>query len=126
MTTTILYIEDNPQNMRLVRKMLEAVGYHFIEAQDGLSGIEAALIHQPDIILMDMNLPDMDGLSVTAELRSLSQFATTPIIALTANAMHGDRERITSRGCDAYLAKPISRNELINTIHRFQIIRQSA
>ncbi len=126
MTATILYVEDNPQNMRLVRKMLEVVGYRVIEAQDGLSGIEAALIHQPDIILMDMNLPDMDGLSVTAELRSLPQFANTPIIALTANTMHGDRERFIARGCDAYLAKPISRNELINTIHRFQMVSQSA
>ena len=126
MTTSILYVEDNPQNMRLVRKMLEAVGYHIIEAQDGMSGIDAAILHQPDIILMDMNLPDMDGLAVTAELRKLPQFANTPVIALTANAMHGDRERFTTGGCDAYLAKPISRNELINAINRFMLARQTA
>ncbi len=126
MTANILYVEDNPQNMRLVRKMLEVVGYHIIEAQDGISGIEAALTYQPDIILMDMNLPDMDGLAVTAYLRGLPQFLHTPIIALTANAMHGDRERFTTGGCDAYLAKPISRNELINAIHRFTLASQSA
>jgi len=127
MTATILYVEDNPQNMRLVRKMLEAGGYNMIGAQDGMTGIEAAMEHQPDIILMDMNLPDMDGLAVTAKLRTMPEFVNTPVIALTANAMHGDRERFTSNGgCDAYLAKPITRNELINAVHRFLLARQLA
>lgn len=123
---TILYIEDNPQNMRLVRKMLQTDGFEMIEAQDGLSGIEAALQHNPDIILMDINLPDIDGLEVTARLRQYPQFANTPIIALTANAMHGDRERITNGGCNGYLAKPITRNELLNTVKRFLWVAQTA
>jgi two-component system, cell cycle response regulator DivK len=124
--TTVLYIEDNPHNMRLVRKMLQTDGFEMVEAQDGLSGIEAALAHNPSIILMDINLPDIDGLEVTARLRKYPQFARTPIIALTANAMHGDRERITSGGCDGYLAKPITRNELLNTIRRFLLVAQTA
>lgn len=126
MDTTILYVEDNPQNMRLVRKMLNSAGFDMIEAQDGFTGIEMALQHNPTIILMDMNLPDIDGLEVTARLRQYPQFASTPIIALTANAMHGDRERITSGGCDGYLAKPITRNELVNMVNRFLVVRQTA
>jgi two-component system cell cycle response regulator DivK len=123
---TILYIEDNPQNMRLVRKILNSAGYEMLEAQDGHSGIEAALSSTPDLILMDINLPDIDGLEVTARLREYPQFAHTPIIALTANAMHGDRERITSGGCDGYLAKPITRNELLNAVSRFLLVAQTA
>ncbi|MCU0466651.1 MAG: response regulator [Anaerolineae bacterium] len=126
MDTTILYVEDNPQNMRLVRKMLNSAGFDMLEAQDGFTGIEMALQHNPTIILMDMNLPDIDGLEVTARLREYPQFAHTPIIALTANAMHGDRERITSGGCDGYLAKPITRNELVNMVNRFLVVRQTA
>lgn len=126
MQTTILYVEDNPQNMRLVRKMLNSAGFDMIEAQDGFTGIEMALQHNPTIILMDMNLPDIDGLEVTARLRQYPQFVNTPIIALTANAMHGDRERITSGGCDGYLAKPITRNELVNMVNRFLVVRQTA
>lgn len=126
MSAVILYVEDNPQNMRLVRKMLEVEGYKMFGAQDGFTGIEAAVYYQPDIILMDMDLPDMNGLEVTARLRSIPEFANTPIIALTASAMDGDRERFIVGGCNAYLAKPITRNELINAVHRFMLARQTA
>lgn len=119
MTPKILYVEDNPQNMRLVRKMLTVGGYDMIEAADGETGLEMAMDCRPDLILMDINLPDIDGMEVTARLKSMPDFANTPIIALTANAMHGDRERYTSAGCDGYLAKPITKNELLNTITHF-------
>lgn len=115
----ILYVEDNPQNMRLVRKMLLIGGYEMIEAVDGLTGIEVAIREMPDLILMDMNLPDIDGMEATARLRKNPQTAHIPIIALTANAMHGDRERFLASGCDGYIAKPITKNELLNTISHF-------
>lgn len=115
----ILYVEDNPQNMRLVRKMLKGDMYTMIEAPDGCSGFEIALREQPDIILMDINLPDIDGLEVTNRLRNHPDFHQVPIIALTANAMIGDKERFLEGGCDGYLAKPVSRRELLTAIEDF-------
>lgn len=119
MTNIILYVEDNPQNMRLVRKMLKTGGYDMIEATDGQSGLEMALEYKPDLILMDINLPDIDGMEVTMRLKANPAMVHTPIVALTANAMFGDRERFTSAGCDGYLAKPVTRNELLNTVAHF-------
>ena len=119
MTRTILYIEDNPQNMRLVRKMLKGGGYEMIEASDGRSGVKLALEVKPDLILMDINLPDIDGIEATRNLKDNDSCADIPVIALTANAMHGDRERFMAAGCDGYIAKPITRNELLNTIAYF-------
>jgi two-component system, cell cycle response regulator DivK len=115
----ILYIEDNPHNMRLVRKMLQRGGYDMVEATDGFSGLEVANAQHPDLILMDINLPDIDGMEVTSRLKLCSDLCHIPIIALTANAMHGDRERFTQCGCDGYLAKPVTRNELLNTVSYF-------
>ena len=115
----ILYVEDNPQNMRLVRKILKHAGYEVLEAEDGLSGIEMTKSHQPDLILMDVNLPDIDGLEATQRIRKLPEFATTPIIALTANAMVGDREKALQAGCDGYLPKPISKTELLKTVSEY-------
>lgn len=119
MAARILYIEDNPQNMRLVRKMLHIGGYQMIEAADGLSGVATARRESPDLILMDINLPDIDGLEATARIKALDDLAHVPVIALTANAMHGDRERFLAAGCDGYLAKPVTKNELLNTIAHF-------
>lgn len=116
---TVLYIEDNPQNMRLVRKYLKIVDITMLGAIDGLSGIATAVAQRPDIILVDVNLPDIDGLEVTKRLKRHSYMEDTPIIALTANAMHGDRERCLAAGCDDYLAKPISRQELYNTLQKY-------
>jgi len=115
----ILYVEDNPQNMRLVRKILKHAGYEVLEAEDGLSGIEMAKSQQPDLILMDVNLPDIDGLEATQRIRQLPEFAKTPIIALTANAMVGDREKALQAGCDGYLPKPISKTELLKTVGEY-------
>ncbi|MDX2162789.1 MAG: response regulator [bacterium] len=116
---TILYIEDNPQNMRLVRKMLNSAGYHVLEASDGASGLEMARSAHPDIILMDVNLPDIEGLELTRRMRQEEAFATMPIIALTANAMHGDRERCLEAGCSGYIPKPITKTELLTTVAHF-------
>jgi two-component system, cell cycle response regulator DivK len=115
----ILYVEDNPQNMRLVRKMLRVGGYDMIEAIDGTTGIEVATNEVPDLILMDINLPDIDGMEATARLKADHDLRHIPIIALTANAMFGDKERFLDAGCDGYLAKPVSKNELLNTIAYF-------
>lgn len=119
MTVCVLYIEDNPQNMRLVRKMLRIGGYDMIEAVNGLTGVAIAAREKPDLILMDINLPDIDGLEATARLKASPELAHIPVIALTANAMHGDRERFIAAGCDGYLAKPVTKNELLNTIAHF-------
>jgi len=116
----ILYVEDNPQNMRLVRKILMAAGYEVIEATNGLSGIATAEREKPDLILMDVNLPDINGLEATTRLKaSEASVAAIPVIALTANAMHGDRENCMAAGCDGYLAKPVMKNELLNTVAIF-------
>ncbi len=119
MKARILCVEDNQQNMRLVRKILTTAGYEVFEAFDGMSGIEMAERERPNLILMDVNLPDIDGLEATARLKQQPAFVQTPIIALTANAMHGDRERCLDAGCDGYIPKPITKNELLNTVAHF-------
>lgn len=115
----ILYIEDNPHNMRLVRKMLKMGGYEVIEAINGKDGLNMAASERPDLILLDINLPDMDGIQVCDELKTGESTSYIPVVALTANAMHGDRERFLDSGMDGYLAKPITRNELLNTVRQF-------
>ncbi len=115
----ILYIEDNPQNMRLVRKMLSVGGYEILEASDGTSGLQMAFDERPDLILMDINLPDIDGMEITMRIKADPSTRHIPIVALTANAMYGDRERFTAAGCDGYLAKPVTKNELLTTIAQF-------
>lgn len=112
----ILYIEDNFQNRRLVKKLLRMSGYEMIEAEDGLQGIAIAARERPDLILMDINLPGIDGLEATSRLKSSPDLSYIPIIALTAAAMRGDRERIMAAGCDGYLQKPIDNVQLINTV----------
>lgn len=119
MSPKILYIEDNPQNMRLVRKMLSVGGYEMIEAKDGVSGVNLAVKENPDLILMDINLPDIDGMEATSRLKAMPEVRHIPVVAVTANAMHGDRERYTSAGCDGYIAKPVTKNELLNTVAYF-------
>jgi GAF domain-containing protein/DNA-binding response OmpR family regulator len=106
-STKILHIEDNAENRMLVRALLEAEGYTLVEAEDGLSGIEAALREEPALILLDINLPGVDGYEVGVILRSFPGLAATPIVAVTAYAMEGDRERMLVAGCDGYIPKPI-------------------
>jgi two-component system cell cycle response regulator DivK len=119
MTSKILYVEDNPQNMRLVKKILMSAGYAVLEATDGLTSVALAAREHPDLILMDINLPDINGLEATARLKASPQLADIPVIALTANAMHGDREHCIAAGCDGYLAKPVMKSELLNTVANF-------
>ena len=118
-TKRVLYIEDNAMNMRLVRRLLTANGYTVIEATDGLKGIAVAARERPELILMDINLPGIDGMEATSRLKSSYDLSHIPIVALTAVAMKGDRERIMAAGCDDYLQKPIDNALLIETVRRF-------
>jgi two-component system cell cycle response regulator DivK len=115
----ILYVEDNFQNKRLVKKILKSKGYDVIEAEDGLQGIAIAARERPDLILMDINIPGIDGMEATSRLKSSPDLSHIPIIALTANAMRGDRERIMAAGCDDYMQKPIDNAKLIEVIQRY-------
>ncbi len=96
-----------------------SVGYEVLEATEGLTGVAVAAREQPDLILMDINLPDINGLEATARLKASPQLSWIPVIALTANAMHGDREHCIAAGCDGYLAKPVMKSELLNTVATF-------
>ena len=115
----VLYVEDNPQNMRLVRKILVHAGYEMLEAEDGNTGLEVARSQMPSMILMDVNLPDIDGLEVTAILKADPATSSIPIIALTANAMVGDKEKALEAGCDDYLPKPVSRKVLLEMVEQY-------
>jgi signal transduction histidine kinase/DNA-binding response OmpR family regulator len=115
----ILYIEDNRENRMLVRAILEAEGYRVVDAEDGLSGIEAAIREEPALILLDVNLPAIDGYEVVAVIKSFPAFATTPVIALTAYAMEGDRQRTLVAGCDGYIQKPIDVDAFPKQVEEF-------
>lgn len=119
MAFRILCVEDNPQNMRLVRKILNNNGYEVLEAEDATTGIEIAHRELPDLILMDINLPDIDGLEATRRIKQVDHLVHIPIVALTANAMHGDRERCLEAGCNGYVPKPITKSELLSTVAHF-------
>jgi two-component system, cell cycle response regulator DivK len=114
MPNTVLYIEDNPDNMQLVERALKARGYEVVKATTGLQGIETAEQSNPDLILLDINLPDIDGYEVARRLRgsSIPQMLNVPIIAVTANALKGDAEKALEAGCDFYMSKPINVREL--------------
>lgn len=114
MGKNILYIEDNPDNMLLVQRAVESRGYTLIKAVNGLTGVDTAENQEVDLILLDINLPDIDGYEVARRLRksSKSQLAYIPIIAITANALKGDAERALEAGCDVYMSKPINIREL--------------
>ena len=112
MTQKILIVEDNPRNMRLIEMLLKARGYALLNATDGEQAMNMAIRERPDLIIMDIQLPTVDGIEVTRRLRQTPALSRTPIIALTAYAMKGDRERFISAGCDAYLSKPINTREL--------------
>jgi CheY-like chemotaxis protein len=114
----ILYIEDNFQNKRLVRKILNSRGFEVIEADDGLTGVEMAAKELPDLILMDISLPGIDGVEATQRIKARGDTTRIPIIALTANAMRGDRERFIAAGCDDYLPKPISTHDLLEMVQK--------
>jgi two-component system, cell cycle response regulator DivK len=109
----VLVIEDNEKNMKLLRDVLQATGYRTLEADSGEAGVELARAHRPSLVLMDVQLPGMSGVEALERLREDEGTAETPVLALTAQAMRGDRERFLDAGFDGYLAKPIDVTELI-------------
>ncbi len=113
---TVVYIEDNYHNRRLVRKILEASGYRVVEAEDGLGGLALVRELRPPLVLLDIGLPDIDGLEVVRHIRADADIASIPVIAISASAMRGDRELFLAAGCDDYLAKPIKVAELLHLV----------
>ena len=124
MKEKILIVEDNPRNMRLLEMTLRAKGYTLLEAIDGGEALDMAVRERPDLIIMDIQLPKVNGLAVTRKLRGMPEFRHIPIIAITAYAMKGDRERVIRAGCDAYLPKPINTRELPGMIAAMLLHRQ--
>ena len=116
---TILYIEDNPENRLLVKRVLQAEGYTVIEADSGKAGLSKAEATRPDLILMDINLPEIDGYELTRRLKQMPHLAGVPVVAMTANVMKGDREKTLAAGCDGYIQKPIDVDQLPMQIARF-------
>lgn len=115
----ILHIEDNFENRILVRRLLQVEGFDLIEAENAAEALELLKNHQPDMILMDMNMPDIDGYTLTHQLRNRPELAATPIIAITANVMKGDREKSMGAGCDGYIEKPIDVDRFIDQVNLF-------
>ncbi len=118
-TPRILYIEDNAGNRTLVKRVLEAEGYLVVEAPDGKTGLELAIAQTPDLILMDINLPEVDGYTMTSRIRATPGLEKIKIVAVTANVMRGDKEKTLAAGCDGYLQKPIDVDLLPEQIARF-------
>jgi two-component system, cell cycle response regulator DivK len=116
---TILYVEDNPDNRLLVRRILMAYGYRIIEAEHASKAFEILQIETPDLILMDINMPEMDGYALTEKLRRIPALTNIPVIALTANVMKGDRERTIQAGCDGYIQKPVDVDTFPEQISKF-------
>lgn len=112
----VLYIEDNFDNRLLVRRVLMASDFEVEEADNAPLGIQMARTNPPDIILMDVNMPGMDGLTATAKIRAIPELNHVPVVALTANAMEGDKEKTLSAGCDGYIRKPIDVDKLPDEI----------
>ncbi len=119
MGAKILYIEDNPDNRLLVCRILMVEGYEVLEAEEGETGIQLAVEEQPDLILMDMNLPEVDGYELTRRVREIPELQDVPVIAMTANVMHGDREKTLEAGCDGYIPKPIDVDKLPQQVEEF-------
>jgi len=121
MKPNILYIEDNPDNMMLVRRILRPDCYNLIESRSGFQGLAIAESQDIDLILLDINLPDIDGYEVARRLRASTKtvLAHTPIIVVTANAMRGDAQKALEAGCDVYMSKPINIQELLDKVEYF-------
>ncbi len=119
MTKTVLIVEDNELNMKLFHDLLEAHGYQTVGTRNGIDALALARQHRPDLILMDIQLPEVSGLEVTKWLKDDAELKAIPVVAVTAFAMKGDEERIRAGGCEAYLSKPISVGKFIETIRHF-------
>lgn len=122
----ILYVEDNPDNRNLIRRVLNAEGYAVVEASHAEHAIRKLENESIDLILMDINMPDVDGYTLTARIRKMEKYARIPIVAVTANVMRGDREKSLEAGCDGYIQKPIDIDTLAQQIERFLTRRTNA
>jgi two-component system cell cycle response regulator DivK len=116
---TVLVVEDNEKNMKLFRDVLQATGYGTLEATTGLQAVELATEHVPTLVLMDIQLPDFDGIEALGRLRADERTAAVPVLALTAQAMEGDRERFLAAGFDGYLSKPVNVVDFVSTVKRY-------
>jgi two-component system cell cycle response regulator DivK len=121
---TILYVEDNPDNRSLIRRVLESENYAVVEAINAQQALEKLDGNSIDLVLMDINMPDIDGYTLTAKIKAIQKFSKIPIVAVTANVMRGDREKSLGAGCDGYIQKPIDIDTLSQQIERF-IIRST-
>ena len=119
MPKTVLIVEDNELNMKLFNDLLEAHGYITVGTRNGIEAMDLARKHRPDLILMDIQLPEVSGLDVTRALKADPELKAIPVIAVTAFAMKGDEERIREGGCEAYLSKPISVAKFLETVRQF-------
>ena len=124
MGKTILIVEDEPRNMKLLRDLLQRFGYETIEAFDGEQGVKLSGEKMPNLILMDIMMPKMDGLEATRIIKANTKTKHIPIIALTSYAMKGDREKAIEAGCDGYIAKPIDIKEVLKTIETYSTVKQ--
>ena len=116
---TVLVVEDNDLNMKLFHDLLEAHGYNILQTKDGMEALRMAREHRPDLILMDIQLPEVSGLEVTKWIKEDDELKSIPVVAVTAFAMKGDEEKIREGGCEAYIAKPISVANFLETVGRF-------
>ncbi len=116
---TVLIVEDNDLNMKLFHDLLDAHGYATLQTKDGMEALALARRHRPDLILMDIQLPEVSGLEVTKWLKEDDDLRAIPVVAVTAFAMKGDEEKMREGGCEAYIAKPISVGKFIETVRRF-------
>lgn len=124
--STILYVEDNADNRTLVRRILLSQDYALLEAVNALDALNILKETRPDLILMDINMPDMDGYTLTTKIKSMPGFERIPILALTANVMRGDKEKTLEAGCDGYIQKPLDIDQLIREVERFLSRRTNA
>jgi len=118
-TKTVLIVEDNELNMKLFHDLLETQGYDILQTKDGMEALKIARKQRPDLILMDIQLPEVSGLEVTKWLKEDDNLKAIPVIAVTAFAMKGDEEKIREGGCEAYIAKPISVSNFLDTVRQF-------
>jgi two-component system cell cycle response regulator DivK len=122
---TVLIVEDNELNMKLFHDLLESYGYDTLGTRNGIEALELARTHRPDLILMDIQLPDVSGLEVTKWIKADPELRRIPIVAVTAFAMNGDEERIRQGGCEAYLSKPISIAKFMETVRSFLSVAEA-
>jgi two-component system cell cycle response regulator DivK len=124
-TRRILIVEDTEDNLRIARDLLSSAGYDLLEAKDGAAAVIMAAMHHPDLILMDIQLPKLDGYEATRQIRANPQLRNVPIIAITSYALSGDEVKAKAAGCDSYIPKPYSPRALLAEVRRFLPMRES-